>query len=140
MTVYPTAIPPAEIRDSVLLKTSNLALKSITLSFARQITWNLPALSVSKAALESFHYWDSRWDGRRISRGCSVQVTGMGFDRFVSRGSWGGMYFSPDCCQIFLKSSRLLIMKQCLEILPLSTLILNAKRRFKVMIQNLLQR
>jgi hypothetical protein len=28
----------------VLLKTSNLALKSITLNFARQITWNLPAL------------------------------------------------------------------------------------------------
>jgi hypothetical protein len=42
--VCPTAIPPVEIRGSVMLKTKNLALKSITLNFAWQITWNLPAL------------------------------------------------------------------------------------------------
>jgi hypothetical protein len=51
-------------------------------------------LSVSKAALESFHNRDSRWDGRRISRGRSTRMNVWGFDGFVSRGSWGGVHFS----------------------------------------------
>jgi hypothetical protein len=44
LTLCPTAIPPVGIQDSVLLKTNNLALKSITLNFASQITWDLRAL------------------------------------------------------------------------------------------------
>jgi hypothetical protein len=70
-----------------------------------------PTLSISKAALESFDHWNSKWDGH-ISD-CAVQMNGCAessydwsskrnnlsrhdatCDGFVVGGSWGGTYFS----------------------------------------------
>jgi hypothetical protein len=44
LTKLTLAIPPADIRDAVLFLTRDLAFKSITLNFASQVPWNIPAL------------------------------------------------------------------------------------------------